>query len=116
MSSSKVSRPSNKLLMLSTSSTHHDPIGHPYFSTILAGQKAAPSLQPIGDGEGGRLIEGEAVTLSAAAGTGRRESGIPRPTASAVINTQKITSNTLIHLCFHHGSSGSRGVASYTVS
>eukprot|EP00985_Skeletonema_marinoi_P032392 scaffold39121_cov139-Skeletonema_marinoi.AAC.5 len=66
--------------------------------------------------EGERLIEGEALTLSAAAGTGRRESVTPRPAASAVINTQKIANIVLFRLCFHHGSSGSTGVASYTVS
>jgi len=48
-----------------------------------------------------------------------RENVTPRPTANmSVINrsTQIMTMNTLVRLCFHHGSSGSRGVASYTVS
>jgi len=46
-----------------------------------------------------------------------RENATPRnPANKAVINTQIITMKTMIRFCFHHGSSGSRGVATYTVS
>eukprot|EP00984_Skeletonema_dohrnii_P020546 scaffold10030_cov67-Skeletonema_dohrnii-CCMP3373.AAC.1 len=46
-----------------------------------------------------------------------RENATPSPPVNkAIINIQIIVINTLIRLCFHHGSSGSIGVASYTVS
>jgi hypothetical protein len=49
-----------------------------------------------------------------------RENATPRPTAdsatASAIDTQIKMINNLIRRSFHHGSSGSRGVASYTVS
>ena len=61
---------------------------------------------------------GAVVVVAVALTAMGRENDTPRPTESAAtaINKQLITMNTLVRLCFHHGSSGSRGVASYTVS
>jgi hypothetical protein len=57
-----------------------------------------------------------AVGVTMLTGVGRENANPRKPANKAVINTQTITMKTMIRFCFHHGSSGSRGVATYTVS
>jgi hypothetical protein len=112
-------------------------VGERFAEEVGAKEEEAPVVATVGERLPEEAAEGEEAPVVAAGvvvaavavvvifpavgvmmltGLGRENATPRNPANKAVINTQIITMKTMIRFCFHHGSSGSRGVATYTVS